>query len=140
MAEGACPGLSAGRVQSVATRLVVDRERERIAFRVASYWDLEGTFDAGAEHDAADVPGAGCTRVDGTRVASGRDFGRDGKPVARFDGVHLDQADRPRRWPTALRGHGVRRPLGRGQALPPLARTRRSDHDAAAGGQPQAAA
>ncbi len=39
-------GLSAGRVQSVATRLVVDRERERMAFRVASYWDLEGTFDA----------------------------------------------------------------------------------------------
>ncbi|MFL6080109.1 MAG: toprim domain-containing protein, partial [Ornithinibacter sp.] len=40
-------GLSAGRVQSVATRLVVDRERERMAFRMASYWDLEGTFDAG---------------------------------------------------------------------------------------------
>ncbi|MEJ7743865.1 MAG: DNA topoisomerase [Nocardioidaceae bacterium] len=40
-------GLSAGRVQSVATRLVVDRERERIAFRAASYWDLEATFDAG---------------------------------------------------------------------------------------------
>ncbi len=38
-------GLSAGRVQSVATRLVVDRERERMRFRVASYWDLEGTFD-----------------------------------------------------------------------------------------------
>jgi hypothetical protein len=40
-------GLSAGRVQSVATRLVVDRERERMAFRAASYWDLEATFDAG---------------------------------------------------------------------------------------------
>ena len=40
-------GLSAGRVQSVATRLVVDRERERMRFRPASYWDLEGTFDAG---------------------------------------------------------------------------------------------
>jgi DNA topoisomerase IA len=38
-------GLSAGRVQSVATRLVVDRERERMAFRTASYWDIEGTFD-----------------------------------------------------------------------------------------------
>ena len=50
-------GLSAGRVQSVATRLVVDRERERMAFRVASYWDLEGTFDAGADKEPADVPG-----------------------------------------------------------------------------------
>ena len=49
-------GLSAGRVQSVATRLVVDRERERMAFRVASYWDLEGTFDAGERHEPADVP------------------------------------------------------------------------------------
>ena len=55
-------GLSAGRVQSVATRLVVDRERERMAFRVASYWDLEGTFDAGAEHEPADVPGQAALR------------------------------------------------------------------------------
>ncbi len=38
------PGLSAGRVQSVATRLVVERERERMAFRSASYWDVTGTF------------------------------------------------------------------------------------------------
>ena len=53
-------GLSAGRVQSVATRLVVDRERERMAFRVASYWDIEGTFDAGAKHDQRMFP-AGCT-------------------------------------------------------------------------------
>ena len=50
-------GLSAGRVQSVATRLVVDRERERMAFKVASYWDLEGTFDAGRHQGPADVPG-----------------------------------------------------------------------------------
>ncbi len=38
------PQLSAGRVQSVAMRLVVDRERERIAFRAARYWDLEAEF------------------------------------------------------------------------------------------------
>jgi DNA topoisomerase-1 len=50
-------GLSAGRVQSVATRLVVDRERERMAFRVASYWDLEGTFDGRRREGPADVPG-----------------------------------------------------------------------------------
>jgi DNA topoisomerase-1 len=50
------PRLSAGRVQSVATRLVVDRERERIAFRTASYWDLAGTFDAGSDHEPRMFP------------------------------------------------------------------------------------
>jgi DNA topoisomerase I len=82
-------GLSAGRVQSVATRLVVERERERIAFRMASYWDIVATLDAvSGEHNRFD---ARLTGVDGRRVATGRDFGRDGKPVARFDGVHLDE-------------------------------------------------
>ncbi len=70
-------GLSAGRVQSVATRLVVDRERERIRFRVASYWDLEGTFDAGSKHDQRMFP-AKLHSVDGARVARGSDFGPDG--------------------------------------------------------------
>jgi DNA topoisomerase-1 len=71
-------GLSAGRVQSVATRLVVDKERERIAFRSASYWDIEGTFDAGAGHDQRMFP-ARLHSIDGARVASGRDFGQDGQ-------------------------------------------------------------
>src|SRR6201999_3366549 len=66
-------GLSAGRVQSVATRLVVDRERERIAFRAASYWDLEATFDAGASKTPQTFPGK-LTALDGRRVAQGRDF------------------------------------------------------------------
>ena len=60
-------GLSAGRVQSVATRLVVDRERERMAFRLASYWDLEGTFDAGPKHEQRMFP-ARLHSVDGARV------------------------------------------------------------------------
>jgi len=63
------PRLSAGRVQSVATRLIVERERARIAFRAATYWDLEGTFRAAA----TDFP-ARLAEVDGQRVASGRDF------------------------------------------------------------------
>jgi DNA topoisomerase I len=66
------PRLSAGRVQSVATRLVVERERERIAFRAASWWDLVGTFDP-ESFDARLVS------VEGQRVATGRDFGPDGK-------------------------------------------------------------
>ncbi len=61
------PRLSAGRVQSVATRLVVERERARRAFVAAEYWDIEGTF----------VPGPFTARLvalDGKRVAQGRDF------------------------------------------------------------------
>ena len=83
-------GLSAGRVQSVATRLVVDREKERMAFKVASYWDLEGTFDAGSKHDQRMFP-AKLHSIDGTRVASGSNFGQDGQLKAKADVVHLDQ-------------------------------------------------
>ena len=85
-------GLSAGRVQSVATRLVVDRERERMAFRVASYWDLEGTFDAGATKEPRMFP-ARLHSVDGARVAGGSDFGPDGLlKSGRSERVHLDRA------------------------------------------------
>ncbi|MFT4084028.1 MAG: type I DNA topoisomerase [Nocardioides sp.] len=90
-------GLSAGRVQSVATRLVVDRERERIAFRQASYWDLQGTFDAGSDREPRMFP-ARLTSVDGARVARGSDFGPDGRlkvsaGSTNGDGVvHLDRA------------------------------------------------
>ena len=85
-------GLSAGRVQSVATRLVVDKERERIKFRVASYWDLEGTFDAGEKHEQRMFP-ARLHSIDAARVARGSDFGQDGELKAAAAGrkavVHL---------------------------------------------------
>jgi DNA topoisomerase-1 len=71
------PQLSAGRVQSVAVRLVVDRERERIAFRPAQYWDLEAEFEKIAQHaQPGDVNSFTATlvSVDGRRVAQGRDF------------------------------------------------------------------
>jgi DNA topoisomerase-1 len=77
-------GLSAGRVQSVATRLVVQRERERMAFRAASYWDVLGTFSPG-EFEAR------LAAVDGRKVATGRDFGPDGQ-LKTQDAVALDQA------------------------------------------------
>jgi DNA topoisomerase-1 len=67
-------GLSAGRVQSVATRLVVQRERERMVFRSAEYWDLKATFDPGAFE-------ARLLAVDGARVAQGRDFAPTGELV-----------------------------------------------------------
>jgi DNA topoisomerase I len=70
------PQLSAGRVQSVAVRLVVDRERERIAFRPAEYWDLEAEFEKAAQAATGDVTSFTATlvSVDGRRVAQGRDF------------------------------------------------------------------
>jgi DNA topoisomerase-1 len=64
-------GLSAGRVQSVATRLVVERERERMAFTSAEYWGLVATFDPGAFE-------ARLVQLDGRRVAQGRDFSPSG--------------------------------------------------------------
>jgi DNA topoisomerase-1 len=75
-------GLSAGRVQSVATRLVVERERERMKFRAASWWDLEATFDP--ERFQARL-----VSVDGKRVALGRDFGTDG--ALKTDALQLDE-------------------------------------------------
>jgi DNA topoisomerase-1 len=75
-------GLSAGRVQSVATRLIVDRERERLAFRTGTYWDLKATLS----HDTASFE-AEMIALGGKRLATGRDFdeqtGRiaDGKDV-----------------------------------------------------------
>ncbi|MGZ6733265.1 MAG: type I DNA topoisomerase [Nocardioides sp.] len=83
-------GLSAGRVQSVATRLVVDRETERMAFRQATYWDLEGTFDAGAKQDQRMFP-AKLHSVDGARIARGTDFDNTGALKAKSDVVHLDR-------------------------------------------------
>jgi DNA topoisomerase-1 len=65
-------GLSAGRVQSVATRLVVERERERMAFVSASWWDIKATF-------APDAFEAQLFSLDGRRIATGRDLGPDGQ-------------------------------------------------------------
>ncbi len=98
-------GLSAGRVQSVATRLVVERERERMAFVSAGYWGVEAEFAA--------LPGAGASSIsedadarranaftarlatlDGRRVATGRDFTDAGglRPAAVKAGtVHLHE-------------------------------------------------
>ncbi len=82
------PGTSAGRVQSVATRLVVDRERARMAFRSGSYWDLEGSF---GEPEGA-FP-ATLVSLDGKRLASGRDFDADtGRLQAAADVALLDEA------------------------------------------------
>ncbi|MER6027431.1 type I DNA topoisomerase [Streptomyces sp. NPDC001851] len=87
------PRLSAGRVQSVATRLVVERERERIAFRSAEYWDLTGTFATGRAGDPSDPSSlvARLQTVDGRRVAQGRDFDSLGQ-LKSANTLHLDEA------------------------------------------------
>src|SRR5206468_1262567 len=78
-------GLSAGRVQSVAARLVVERERERMRFVAADYWDIVATY----------APGdftARLAAVDGHRVAQGRDFAQDGT-LKNPEAVQLSEAD-----------------------------------------------
>jgi DNA topoisomerase-1 len=87
------PRLSAGRVQSVATRLIVDRERERMAFRSASYWDLDAILDAGPEAEPPLFP-ARLTRVGERRVAQGRDFDSRGSLITKDHDqlVRLDEA------------------------------------------------
>jgi DNA topoisomerase I len=90
------PKLSAGRVQSVATRIVVERERERMAFTAADYWSLEGTFEVAERRKDADegeptTVRARLVSVDDSRVATGRDFD---PATGRVTGevVHLDEA------------------------------------------------
>jgi DNA topoisomerase-1 len=89
------PKLSAGRVQSVATRIVVERERERMAFHAADYWSLEGTFAvpraAGSDEGEPTTVRAKLVSVDDSRVATGRDFDPS---TGRVTGevVHLDEA------------------------------------------------
>jgi DNA topoisomerase-1 len=72
-------GLSAGRVQSVATRLLVERERARIRFTSASYWDVDGLFQKGEKGDRF---GATLVSLDGRRLATGKDFDENGKAGA----------------------------------------------------------
>ena len=89
------PQLSAGRVQSVAIRIVVERERERMAFVSAGFWSLTGTFSprdaAGPDNGYRGQFKATLAELDGARVATGRDFRSDGAPSDRSMTV-LDEA------------------------------------------------
>ena len=74
------PGLSAGRVQSAATRLVVERERERLAFTAAGYWDLTAHLSPELDElSKSEGFESRLARINGERVASGRDFDENGK-------------------------------------------------------------
>jgi DNA topoisomerase-1 len=89
------PRLSAGRVQSVATRMIVERERARMKFRSATWWDLDGTFEAsGPDVDAANRSfGATLVALGGTPVATGRDFSETGVLSARGEVRVLGEAE-----------------------------------------------
>jgi DNA topoisomerase-1 len=84
------PRLSAGRVQSVAIRLLVQRERERARFHSADFWDLKATFQAASD---TNIPfDAELSHVGDKRVANGRDFDSDtGKLLKKDDIILLDQ-------------------------------------------------
>ena len=86
------PRLSAGRVQSVATRIVVERERERMAFVAADYWSLSADFRVVGELEPGDPPtfSASLASVDGAKVATGKDFTTAGQ-LRSLDAVHLDE-------------------------------------------------
>ncbi len=79
-------GLSAGRVQSVAVRLIVEREEERMAFRTANYWDLDATLKSADGREF----GATLVRVDDRRVATGKDFDAQGQ-LTSTTVIRLDQ-------------------------------------------------
>ncbi|MBV7294496.1 type I DNA topoisomerase [Corynebacterium sp. TAE3-ERU12] len=88
------PRLSAGRVQSVATRVIVERERERMAFRAADYHDLSATFDTGQPGDDTQPRSfeARISTVNGDRVAQGRDFDDRGRLKKPDSVTVLDQS------------------------------------------------
>jgi DNA topoisomerase-1 len=103
--------LSAGRVQSVATRIVVQRERERMRFVSASYWDISAMLETGTSQ-VADEPneprafGARLLMVDGARLATGRDFGPDGQLKPGTEVLRLDEPE-ARRLAEALTGSAL---------------------------------
>jgi DNA topoisomerase-1 len=86
------PRLSAGRVQSVATRIVVERERQRMAFRSAEYWDINALLSVqGAVKEGPKSFSATLIALDGDRIATGRDFEPTTGQVRPGAGVvHLD--------------------------------------------------
>lgn len=101
------PRLSAGRVQSVVTRVIVERERERMAFIPADYWDLAATLDTGAaDGDNPATFDARLTAVDSKRVALGRDF--DDRGNVKSKDVIVITEPQAKALESALQGAGMK--------------------------------
>ena len=128
------PRLSAGRVQSVATRMVVERERARMRFRSATWWGVDGTFTNAA---APAGFGAALVGLGGATVATGKDFDEHGERTGKSDVRVLGEEEA-----TSVAGRAgrpiLRRQRGDRAAVPPLAGGAVHDLDPAAGGGPQA--
>ncbi|RAO58672.1 DNA topoisomerase [Micromonospora saelicesensis] len=87
------PRLSAGRVQSVATRIVVERERQRMAFRTAEYWDILATLAVANASEGPRAFNATLIALNGDRIATGKDFEpTTGRVRAGAGVVHLDES------------------------------------------------
>ena len=132
---------SAGRVQSVAVRLVVERERERMAFHAADYWDLDGRFGArDTEFVRAPRRARRQPHRDRSRLRR-RDWSAQrrlrGSQVATAAVRHLGEED-ARALGHATRRRAVHRRVGRGQGLHGATEAAVQDHDAAAGSRQQA--
>ena len=101
------PRLSAGRVQSVATRMVVERERARMRFRAATWWGVDGTFAApetGSDSSGSEAPptfGAALVALEGTTLATGRDFAPTGERGGAGRRRGCSWSPRHVRWPRA---------------------------------------
>ena len=134
------PKLSAGRVQSVATRIIVQRERDRMAFRSAAYWDVVAELDASVSDPKAQPPRftARLTTVDGLRVATGRDFDSLGAVRKPDEVVVLDESSAGS-LAAGLRGSQLT--VGSVEEKPYTRRPVSAVHDVdvAAGSRPQAA-
>ena len=126
------PGLSAGRVQSVAVRLLVERERARRAFHSAVYWDLKAHLAAedGLSHSEQRVRdpvpfAAGLVKVDGQRTATGRDFDettgklKAGRKVLLVDKERVDSLKR-RLADETFRVRSVKKKLFKTNPAPPF--------------------
>ncbi|HRX84802.1 MAG TPA: type I DNA topoisomerase [Phycisphaerae bacterium] len=96
------PKLSAGRVQSVATRLIVDRERARMAFVAAGYWDLDGTLRTNG--DSAGTVDVRLIELAAQRVASGKDFDETTGKLKNAGSVRLLDETTAQRLADHLRG------------------------------------
>jgi len=113
------PRLSAGRVQSVATRMIVERERERIAFRSACYWDIEAEFEA--PEGTPKQFSATLSAVQGQRIATGKDF--DDVGGLKKDLLLLGEAEAKRLTESLAKGNATvqsveRKPSRRSPAAP----------------------
>ena len=126
-------GLSAGRVQSVAVRLIVEREEERRAFHKASFWDLEARIAADGREFTATL-----VRLGDRRIASGKDFDADDRQAEGIDRAPADRGRRRRARHRPARPAALGGDRRRGTAADAAAVAAVHDVDAAAGSQPQA--